>query len=687
MHHEYLIGMRRRSRIGFEKRFRRVRRRFNRGLATAVRVMEIVTDESMAKEERVINLFMTVDADELRDALAVCREHCQLGEHGMLDELLARHQHLKRYLPRFLQLPFLAQAGGAPLMDAIAFARRVHADEVKPTGERPIGFAKASAWRSAGPWRAALADESCDFRLWEIGLAFAVADALRSGDLYLAESRHHVSFWNMVHDAEQWEQKRAVAYAKMKLPTDGDQAIQRLRAELDASVRDLVSGLPTNRFAKLCNGRLEYSKREATPEPAELQQLRSAIHEHLPLVRIEELLAEVDAWCGFTRDFRPVDGYKPRVDMRYAELSAALVAHGTNLGLQTMAQSTKGITVDVLHDVTKVYLREDTFRAANRVLVNHHHSLPLSSVWGDSTRSSSDAQRFGVRGSSLAGSFYPRYFGYYDRAVSVLTHMSDQYSVFASKVISCSEREALHVLDGLLRNDTILRPQIHATDTHGFTEQLFGLCYLCGFSFMPRFKHLADQKLYRIDGSSHGEVDTIFRGIVDTDLIREQWDQLVRVASSVLDKTAPAHVLMQRLQQSPDRLARALTMLGRIVKTAYILRYASDPELRDGVHLQLNRGESRHQLALRLFFANHGVFLKGDYEEIMCKSTALALLSNAVLVWNTVRMTEIINALEATGQTVERSHLARISPLAHAHVIPSGTYHFDRGAKGKVATA
>lgn len=26
------------------------------------------------------------------------------------------------------------------------------------------------------------------------------------------------------------------------------------------------------------------------------------------------------------------------------------------------------------------------------------------------------------------------------------------------------------------------------TDTHGFTEQLFGLCHLLGYSFMPRLK-------------------------------------------------------------------------------------------------------------------------------------------------------------------------------------------------------
>jgi TnpA family transposase len=48
--------------------------------------------------------------------------------------------------------------------------------------------------------------------------------------------------------------------------------------------------------------------------------------------------------------------------------------------------------------------------------------------------------------STLLASFYPRYFGYYDRAVTVYTHASDQFSVFAAKVISCSVREALHVL-------------------------------------------------------------------------------------------------------------------------------------------------------------------------------------------------------------------------------------------------
>ena len=54
----------------------------------------------------------------------------------------------------------------------------------------------------------------------------------------------------------------------------------------------------------------------------------------------------------------------------------------------------------------------------------------------------------------------------------------------------------------------------------------------------------------------------------------------------------------------------------------------------------------------RLFFANQGTFQTGDYEEIMNKATCLSLLSNAVVVWNTVQMTRIIEQLRASGEVI-----------------------------------
>jgi TnpA family transposase len=290
----------------------------------------------------------------------------------------------------------------------------------------------------------------------------------------------------------------------------------------------------------------------------------------------------------------PLGGYRPRVENLYPALLAALVAHGTNLGLATMAQSTKGIAVDVLHHLSDWYLHPGALKAANRRLVDHHHSLSIASAWGDGSVSSSDGLRFGIQAPSLLASFYPRYFGYHDRAVTVYTHVSDQFSVFASCVISCAPREAIYVLDGLLENDTVLRPREHFTDTHGFTEQLFGLCHLLGFSFMPRLADLKDQQLYRLDRASP-RLASIFRGTVDAALIAEQWDQLVRVAASLRSRTTPAHVILDRLAASPsDRLAKALTALGRAAKTIHILRYAHDAQLRARIQRQLNRGESRH---------------------------------------------------------------------------------------------
>jgi len=155
----------------------------------------------------------------------------------------------------------------------------------------------------------------------------------------------------------------------------------------------------------------------------------------------------------------------------------------------------------------------------------------------------------------------------------------------------------------------------------------------------------------------------------------------VRVAASLKSRTSPAHVVLTRLAASSDRLAKALQALGRLLKTVHVLRYLHDGQLRGRVQLQLNRGESRHDLARRLFFANRGVFRSGDYAEIMNKVSALSVLSNAVLVWNTVRIGSIVDELEAGGQPVSREDLARVSPLLDAHVIATGSYHFDRAVR------
>ena len=45
---------------------------------------------------------------------------------------------------------------------------------------------------------------------------------------------------------------------------------------------------------------------------------------------------------------------------------------------------------------------------------------------------------------------------------------------------------------------------------------------------------------------------------------------------------------------------------------------------------------------------------------------------------NTVRIGETVALLRAAGEAVSDEDFARISPVAYAHVIPNGTYVFNR---------
>ena len=79
----------------------------------------------------------------------------------------------------------------------------------------------------------------------------------------------------------------------------------------------------------------------------------------------------------------------------------------------------------------------------------------------------------------------------------------------------------------------------------------------------------------RPESAAAGGVAPLLTKTVDTAIIEEQWDAVMRLATSLKDRTTPAHVIVQRLTSSypADRLSKAITNLGRIIKTEYILRY------------------------------------------------------------------------------------------------------------------
>ena len=110
---------------------------------------------------------------------------------------------------------------------------------------------------------------------------------------------------------------------------------------------------------------------------------------------------------------------------------------------------------------------------------------------------------------------------------------------------------------------------------------------------------------------------------------------------------------------------------GRHTKTRNILRYLHDEPLRLRIQTQLNRGEARHGLARWLFFADQGEFRTSDFDMIMNKASCLSLLSNAVVLWNTLQIEHIVTELRASGTSAlsgtDPDVLMKVDPLS-AHV-------------------
>jgi hypothetical protein len=170
-----------------------------------------------------------------------------------------------------------------------------------------------------------------------------------------------------------------------------------MQRELDQQAEQTEAGLPHNACASMNKDRLKLSRDKADPEPDSVKQLRRVIESHLPQIRIERLLLEVNDLCDFTNQLRPLNDQVPNWSNAVSVLIAAIIAHGTNLGVVAMSHSTDGITLEMLRNASQWCVRPETLKAAHRVLVDFHHRLPISAVWGSGIRSSSDGQRFGVQ--------------------------------------------------------------------------------------------------------------------------------------------------------------------------------------------------------------------------------------------------------------------------------------------------
>ncbi|KQH83735.1 transposase [Vibrio furnissii] len=436
MHDQYMTELCRQTRNSHDKKHKEFRKRQKKAIDAVLDTTHVLLEWPDEQPLYKNDLWQRIDEKHLLASIEDLHIFKLLEERGYCDLLLTRYPSLRKYFSDFIRLPFEVAKGSGPLIKAIQFVRQLDDGDLKKLPENTsTAFIPRELRRS-------LKDQTGNINrnVWEMGLALAMKDALRSGDLYLPQSKQHVSFWDLTLNEPNWDETKHTVYTELQQPLPHE-----VRSAISSQFHEAVSAAQKlfglDNFAEIHNGRLKLKRDDKLDVPD----------------KVNQLLMEVDQMTHYSRHFVPIQHHQSRPKNFYKSLMAAIISQATNLGVVSMSNSVNGVTVDMLRHILQYYIREETLINASAEIVNQHHELPLSAVYGSGTLSSSDAQRFKIRADSLLASYYPRYYGYYEKAIGIYTHVSDQYSVFSTKIISCSPREALYVLDGLLENNTILK--------------------------------------------------------------------------------------------------------------------------------------------------------------------------------------------------------------------------------------
>ena len=361
-------------------------------------------------------------------------------------------------------------------------------------------------------------------------------------------------------------------------------------------------------------------------------------------------------------------------------ICAVLLSEACNIDLEPLSRSEiPALTAARLSWVKQNYLRQETIIEANACLVDAQAQIKLAQFWGGGEVASADGLRFRVPVSTLNATPNSKYFGT-GKGITYYNFTSDQFTGFHTIVIPGTLRDSLYVLEGLLEQQTSLRPTEIMTDTAGYSDVVFGLFWLLGYQFSPRLADLGEARLWRIDPSAdYGILDGLARNPINTDLIEDNWDDLLRVAGSLKLGTVSASDLMRTLQggKNQSTLSKAIAEVGRIAKTLYLLNYIDDEAYRRRILTQLNRGEGRHKVARAVFHGKRGEISKKYREGQEDQLSALGLVVNAIVLWNTYYMEEALRYLKSTGMKVKNEDIARLSPLLHKHINMLGRYQFS----------
>jgi TnpA family transposase len=636
-------------------------------------------DEACDASEVRSRAFARVPRPQLAEAVARVEALARPPEDDYQRELLDRYRRVRRFWPDLLRtVTFQATPAAQPLVRALRFLTDLEDRRESDLSRAPLDVIPRG-WRrfAIGPGHA------IDRRAYTLCVLQALQDGLRRRDLFVGRSdRWGDPRIKLLHGPD-WEAARPQVCRVLGRQVTAAAEWEQLGHQLDEAYRRTAGNLPTNAAVRIeaVAGRdtLILTPLDKLDEPPGLLALRRAVAALLPRVDLPDILLEIEARTRFTAEFTPISESSARAADLAITLCAVLLAEACNIGLEPLVRpDIPALTRGRLAWVQQNYIRAETIIRANARLVDAQDQVPLARSWGGGEVASADGLRFVVPVRTLNAGPNSKYFGA-GRGITSYNFTSDQFTGFHGIVIPGTLRDSLYILEGLLEQQTSLRPTEVMADTAGASDVIFGLFWLLGYQFSPRLADLGEARFWRLDpGADYGPLGGLSRHRVRTDRIARNWDDLLRVAGSLKLGTVRASELMRSLLRGdrPSTLTRAVKELGRVVKTLYLLAYLDDETYRRRILTQRNRGEGRHGVARTIFHGHRGEVRQRYREGQEDQLGALGLVVNVVVLWNTLYMDAALAHLRCSGVTVKPDDIARLSPLGHEHINVLGRYSF-----------
>lgn len=513
----------------------------------------------------------------------------------------------------------------------------------------------------------------------EICVFSHIADGLRNGDLYVESSETYGDYRTQLLP---WAECQAILgdyCLAVGLPTSAADFVQTLRQRfIDLAKRVDKAQVGNSDLYFDAEGKPHLSQLVKQPTPEKAAELESQMKSRMPERHLLDILHNVHYWVRYSRHFGPPSGSDPKLSDPLSRYLLTIFGYGCNLGAAQTARHARGLVTErVIGRLNTQHITTDKLDAAIRDVINEYARFCLPFIWGSGKAAVADGTHYELYENNLMGERHIRYGGYGGIAYH---HISDTYVALFSHFIACGVWEAVYILDGLLKNKSVLQPDTVHGDTQGQSEVVFGLAHLLGITLMPRMRNWNKVTMYRPDRSiTFAHIDAWFTRHVNWQLIEEHWQDLMQVVLSIhKGKVLPSWLLQKLRTDNPkNKLYLAFRELGCVLRTMFLLEFVSDAQLRREIRAATTKIEAYNGFSQWITFGGDGILKSRDPVENEKSIKYKDLIANAIMLQNVVDMTDVLHDMVQDGYPVTLEVVATFSPYLTEHIKRFGEYVID----------